>query len=63
MPTLLLWGEDDRRSPTRVAEQLHADIPNSELAIIAIAGHLSNMEQQDARSPLLRGARCGLGAA
>jgi len=48
VPTLVLWGEDDRRSPLRVAEQLHAAIPGAALAIIPNAGHLSNMEQPDA---------------
>jgi pimeloyl-ACP methyl ester carboxylesterase len=48
VPTLLLWGEDDRRSPLDVAERLHAAIPRAELAIIPNAGHLSNMEQPDA---------------
>jgi len=45
VPTLVLWGDDDRRSPMHVAEQLHDGIPNAELAIVANAGHLSNMEQ------------------
>jgi pimeloyl-ACP methyl ester carboxylesterase len=45
VPTLVLWGEDDRRSPLRVAEQFHAAIPTSELAIIPKAGHVSNMER------------------
>ena len=44
-PTLLLWGDDDRRSPIHVAEQLHATIPGSELELIPNAGHISNMEQ------------------
>jgi pimeloyl-ACP methyl ester carboxylesterase len=47
-PTLVLWGQDDRRSPLRVARQLHAAIPGAELVIIPNAGHLSNMEQRDA---------------
>jgi pimeloyl-ACP methyl ester carboxylesterase len=47
VPTLLLWGDDDRRSPLDVAEQFHAAIPGAELAIIPNAGHLSNMEQPD----------------
>lgn len=45
--TMVLWGDDDRRSPPHVAEQLHAAIPGAELAIIPNAGHLSNMEQPD----------------
>jgi pimeloyl-ACP methyl ester carboxylesterase len=45
--TLVLWGDDDRRSPLHVAEQFHAAIPGAELAVIPNAGHLSNMEQPD----------------
>jgi pimeloyl-ACP methyl ester carboxylesterase len=48
VPTLVLWGEDDRRSSLRIAEQLHAALPSAELAIIPKAGHVSNMEQPDA---------------
>jgi pimeloyl-ACP methyl ester carboxylesterase len=48
VPTLLLWGDDDCRSPAHVAKQLHTAIPAAELAIIPNAGHLSNMEQPDA---------------
>jgi pimeloyl-ACP methyl ester carboxylesterase len=47
VPTLLLWGDDDRRSPMSVAEQFHQAIPGAKLAIIPGAGHLSNMEQPD----------------
>ncbi len=47
VPTLLLWGEGDRRSPLSVAEQFHAAIPDSELRVIPGAGHISNMEKPD----------------
>ena len=47
VPTLLLWGDDDRRSPMHVAKQFHRAIPAAELAIIPNAGHISNMEQPD----------------
>ncbi len=47
VPTLLLWGDDDRRSPMSIAEQFRDAIPNAELAIIANAGHVSNMEQPE----------------
>ncbi|WP_265519738.1 alpha/beta fold hydrolase [Nitratireductor luteus] len=47
VPTLLVWGDDDRRSPLFVAKQFHAAIPGAELAIVPNAGHLSNMEQPD----------------
>jgi pimeloyl-ACP methyl ester carboxylesterase len=45
--TLVLWGDDDRRSPLHIAEEVHAAISGAELAIIPNAGHLSNMEQPD----------------
>ena len=47
VPTLLLWGQDDRRSPLHVANQFYTAIPDAELAIIPGAGHLSNMEQPE----------------
>lgn len=47
VPTLLLWGDDDRRSPLSVADQFHGAISGSKLAIIPGAGHVSNMEQPD----------------
>lgn len=47
VPTLILWGDEDARSPMHVAEELRAAIPAAELAIIAKAGHLSNMEQPE----------------
>jgi len=47
IPTLVLWGDDDRRSPMHVAEQLHSTIPSAQLAIIPGAGHVSNMERPE----------------
>ena len=47
VPTLLLWGEDDRRAPLSVAEQLRAAIPGAELVAIPDAGHESNLERPD----------------
>jgi pimeloyl-ACP methyl ester carboxylesterase len=47
-PTLLLWGDGDQRSPLSIAAQFRDSIPNAELAVIANAGHVSNMEQPEA---------------
>lgn len=47
VPTLLLWGDDDRRSPLHVAKQFDAAIPSAELVTIPNAGHMSNMEQPE----------------
>jgi pimeloyl-ACP methyl ester carboxylesterase len=48
VPTLLLYGELDQRSPLPVAEALHAVIPTSRLVVIPGVGHMSNMEAPDA---------------
>jgi pimeloyl-ACP methyl ester carboxylesterase len=44
VPTLLVWGEADERSPLSVALELHDAMPESRLAVIPGAGHLSNLE-------------------
>ena len=44
VPTLLLYGDADRRSPLSVAQDLHARIPGSTLAVIPAVGHLANLE-------------------
>jgi pimeloyl-ACP methyl ester carboxylesterase len=45
VPTLLIWGEEDDRSPLTVAEQFRAAIPDARLVLIPGAGHVSNLEQ------------------
>lgn len=45
VPTLLIWGELDARSPLSVARQFDEAIPNTELVVIEGAGHVSNLEQ------------------
>jgi pimeloyl-ACP methyl ester carboxylesterase len=44
VPTLLLYGDKDVRSPLSVAEDLHARIPTSRLVVMPGVGHLSNVE-------------------
>ena len=44
IPTLLLYGADDQRSPLNVAHELHRQIPGSRLAVIPDVGHLAPME-------------------
>ena len=44
IPTLLLYGEFDQRSPLDVARKLHSAIPTSTLAIIPGVGHECNVE-------------------
>jgi pimeloyl-ACP methyl ester carboxylesterase len=47
VPTLLLSGEDDARSPTAVAREMQRAIPGSELVILPRVGHQSNIEAAD----------------
>lgn len=45
VPTLLIWGDSDARSPLTVAGQFEDAIPGAELVVIPGAGHVSNLEQ------------------
>ena len=47
VPTLLLYGDKDRRSPRRVAESLHSSMPGSRLVFVDEAGHDVNIEAPD----------------
>ena len=47
VPTLLLWGEHDARSPLGVARQFERAVPDSELVVLPEAGHVSNLEQPE----------------
>lgn len=47
VPTLLVFGEDDRLTPPEVGRKMHEKIPGSEFVIIQTAGHLSNIERPD----------------
>ena len=44
VPTLLLYGDADVRSPLHVAEELRDQIPGSTLVVIPGVGHQSNIE-------------------
>jgi pimeloyl-ACP methyl ester carboxylesterase len=44
VPTLLIWGERDARSPLSVARQFEDAIPGAKLVVIPDAGHVSNLE-------------------
>ena len=44
VPTLLIWGELDARSPLSVARQFEDAVPDAKLVVIPGAGHVSNLE-------------------
>jgi pimeloyl-ACP methyl ester carboxylesterase len=48
MPTLLVWGEDDRLVPAQQAESWRRLIPKAEIAIFKGAGHLVLDEKPEA---------------
>jgi pimeloyl-ACP methyl ester carboxylesterase len=54
IPTLLVWGDADKRSPLRVAHAMRDAIPGARLEVIAGAGHLSNLEQPTDFSTIVR---------
>ena len=48
MPTLLVWGRDDRITPPEVAARFHAAIPDSDLAWLGACGHAPMLERPQA---------------
>jgi pimeloyl-ACP methyl ester carboxylesterase len=47
VPTLLIWGELDARSPLSVAREFEKAVPDAELVVIPGAGHVSNLERPE----------------
>lgn len=47
VPTLLIWGESDARSPLSVARQFERAIDGAKLVVLPGAGHMSNLEQPE----------------
>jgi pimeloyl-ACP methyl ester carboxylesterase len=47
LPTLLIWGELDARSPLSVARQFDREIRDTKLVVIPGAGHVSNLERPE----------------
>jgi pimeloyl-ACP methyl ester carboxylesterase len=48
VPTLLVYGDQDARAPLTIAEDLHATIPGSVLAVLPGTGHVCNIEAPEA---------------
>jgi pimeloyl-ACP methyl ester carboxylesterase len=54
VPTLLVWGELDARSPLRVAREFERAIPDATLVVLPGAGHMSHVEQPERFSEVVR---------
>ncbi len=48
VPTHFVVGEFDRLTPLPLAREMVAEVPQAELTMIPLAGHLSNIEQPEA---------------
>ncbi|MBJ6762282.1 alpha/beta hydrolase [Myxococcaceae bacterium JPH2] len=53
VPTLLLWGRDDRITPLPIAEEVRAALPHSQFQVIDDAGHLPHYERPEVVAPML----------
>lgn len=54
VPTLLLWGDADKRSPLSVSQAMRDLIPGAHFEVIRGAGHLSNLERPVEFNTILR---------
>ena len=54
VPTLLIWGDADKRSPLNVATQMRNAVPGARLVVIPGAGHVSNLEKPDRFDAIVR---------
>ncbi|MEA5454995.1 alpha/beta hydrolase [Sinomonas sp. JGH33] len=54
VPTLLLYGSEDVRSPVAVGEELHRQITGSELMVLPDVGHMSFVEAPEAFNGAVR---------
>ncbi len=48
VPTLIVWGKEDRITPPEVAERFHALIPDSRMVFLTNCGHVPMLERPDA---------------
>lgn len=55
VPTLVVVGDEDALTPPAVARAMHEQIAGSTLAVLAGAGHVSNLEQPAAFDDAVRG--------
>ena len=55
IPSLVIVGEQDPGTPVSMAQEIHENLPGSELVIIPSAAHLSNLEQPEAFNKALAG--------
>jgi pimeloyl-ACP methyl ester carboxylesterase len=52
-PTLMIFGEDDRMVPVRAGRLLQQQLPQSQLEVVASAGHMVMLEQPERVAELM----------
>jgi pimeloyl-ACP methyl ester carboxylesterase len=60
VPTLVVWGEEDRMIPVREGRRLAERLPNARFAVIQNAGHLPQREEPEKFSEIVREFLAGL---
>jgi pimeloyl-ACP methyl ester carboxylesterase len=55
MPALLIYGANDSRAPSEVAEHLRQNISGAQLVVLPAAGHVCNLEDPEGFNRALRG--------
>ncbi|MGI8552433.1 MAG: alpha/beta fold hydrolase [Dehalococcoidia bacterium] len=55
IPTLVVWGEDDRIVPLSCGEAYARGLPNARLEIVKNAGHFVDLEQPEVLARLIAG--------
>jgi 2-hydroxy-6-oxonona-2,4-dienedioate hydrolase len=53
MPVCLIWGEHDKVTPPKVADEFHSLLPNSELHWMPLCGHAAMWEHPEAFSKIV----------
>jgi len=53
VPSLLIWGAEDRWVPLAIGERFDEDLPNSELVVIPECGHVPQEERPDVTAELI----------
>jgi pimeloyl-ACP methyl ester carboxylesterase len=54
LPTLVIWGRNDKDTPVRQGERMYATIFNSQLVILEHAGHFSFIDQPQRFAEVLK---------
>jgi pimeloyl-ACP methyl ester carboxylesterase len=54
MPTLIVWGDEDKIVPVQQTRLWRQHVPNAEILVIKGAGHLVHLEKPEAVQAISR---------